>query len=185
MGLYLAIFLILPYKASMPRKHTKSNKAFANHASHRCNKTRKQNLTWLWVGLGLLVVVAVGIVWFNSVTRHSAEIAPSSTAASVEISATQAYAKYQQGAFFLDVRSQDEYNQFHIKGSRLIPLDQLSNRLTELPKDKEVVVVCLSGHRSLSGTAILLQAGFKQVFCLGGGLQAWMDANYPIEKGTP
>ena len=169
----------------MPRKHTKSNKAFANHASHQPDKTQKRNLTWLWVGLGILAVAAVGIAWFNSVTRRSAEIASSPTTASVEISAAQAYVKYQQGSFFLDVRSQDEYNQFHIKGSLLIPLDQLPNRLNELPKDKEVVLVCLSGHRSLSGTTILQQAGFKHVFCLNGGLQAWMDANYPIEKGTP
>jgi phage shock protein E len=173
------------YKVAMPRKHTQSNKAFANDASHRLNKTQKQNLTWLWVILGILIVIAVGIVLFISDTSRSAELPPSPTAVSVEISATQAYAKYQQGAFFLDVRSQDEYNQFHIKGSMLIPLDQLPNRLNELPKDKEVVVVCLSGHRSLSGTAILQQAGFKQVFCLSGGLQAWMDANYLIERGTP
>ncbi len=169
----------------MPRKHIKSNQVFANHASHRHNKTQKQNLTWLWVGLGILTVVAVGIVLFNSDASRSAKLPPSPTAASVEISAAKAYAKYQQGTFFLDVRSQDEYIQFHIKGSMLIPLNQLPNRLNELPKDKEVVVVCLSGHRSLNGTAILQQAGFKQVFCLSGGLQAWIDANYPIEKEKP
>ena len=104
---------------------------------------------------------------------------------SVEISPTQAYAKYQQGAFFLDVRSQDEFSQFHIKGSTLIPLDELQNKLSELPKDKDIVVICLSGHRSLSGTTVLQQAGFMHVSCLKGGLQAWMDANYPVEKGTP
>jgi rhodanese-related sulfurtransferase len=147
----------------MARKHTKQ-------MQHKY----KRNLTWLWVGLGVLVVVVAGILL----------IAPKPTP-SVEISPDQAYAKYQQGALVLDVRTQDEYNQFHIKGSKLIPLDQLPNRLIELSKDKDIVVVCLSGHRSQSGTAILQQAGFKHVSCLNGGLQAWMDANYPVEKGAP
>ncbi len=169
----------------MPRKHPKSNKAFANQASHRPNKNQKQNLTWLWVGLGIFIVIAAGIALLNSATSRSAELSISPPAEVVEISAAQANSKYQQGAFFLDVRSREEFSQFHIKGSRLIPLDQLPNRLRELPKDKEVVIVCLSGHRSLSGATILRQAGFKQVFSLIGGLQAWMDANYPVEKGTP
>ena len=94
------------------------------------------------------------------------------TPPSVEITAAQAYAKYQQGAFFLDVRSPEEWSQFHIKGSTLIPLDQLLNRLNYVPKDKDIVVVCLSGHRALSGTSILQQAGFRCVSCLSGGLQA-------------
>jgi rhodanese-related sulfurtransferase len=128
----------------------------------------------LWVCLGILLVVVAGFLVLRPKATPSAEITPA-----------QAYAKYQQGAFFLDVRSQEEWNQFHIKGSTLIPLDQLQDRLNEVPKDKDIVVVCLSGHRSLSGTAILQQAGFRRVSCLGGGLQAWMDQNYPVERGTP
>ena len=141
---------------------------------HQKQKLHKRNLTWLWVGLGTLLVVVVGIFLFSPKAAPSVEITPA-----------QAYAKYQQGAFFLDVRSQEEWNQFHIAGSTLIPLDQLQNRLSELPRDKDIVVVCLSGHRSQSGTVILQQAGFTRVSCLSGGLQAWMDANYPLERGTP
>jgi rhodanese-related sulfurtransferase len=157
----------------MSRKHAQS-KHTSESTSHRSHKIHKRNLVWLWVGLGVLLVALVGILLFS----------PKSTP-SVEITPAQAYAKYQQGAFFLDVRSQDEWNQFHVAGSTLIPLDQLQNRLNELPSNKDIVVVCLSGHRSQSGTAILQQAGFTRVSCLSGGLQAWMDANYPLERGTP
>jgi rhodanese-related sulfurtransferase len=156
------------------RKHSKSSFAPSANASLRGYKYYKRNLTWLWIGLGVLVVVVAGFLLFTFKTTPSVEISPA-----------QAYAKYQQGALFLDVRSQEEWNQFHVKGSTLIPLNELPNRLTELPKDKDIVVVCLSGHRSQNGTAILQQAGFKRVSCLSGGLQAWMDANYPVEKGTP
>jgi len=158
----------------MARKHPTTKTAPSDsHRQHR-NKRPGRNLFWLWVTLGVLALAGVGILLFRS---H--------TAPSVEISPAQAYAKFQQGAFFLDVRSQDEWNQFHIQGSTLIPLDQLPQRLSEVPKDKEVVVVCLSGHRSQSGTAILQQAGYTNVFCLSGGLTAWKAAGYPLEGQAP
>jgi phage shock protein E len=157
----------------MARKHPHLPHGSPESVSHRKNKIHKRNLTWLWIGLGVLLVAVVAILLF----------APKPTP-SVEITPAQAFAKYQQGAFFLDVRSQDEWNQYHIKNSTLIPLDQLQNRLNELPKDKDIVVVCLSGHRSLSGTVILQQAGFTRVSCLSGGLHAWIADGYPIQ-GTP
>ena len=157
----------------MTRKYLKSKQKASEPAVHRGRKPHRRNLNWLWVSLGALLVVLVGILLIRPGAKP------------VEITPAQAYAKYLQGAFFLDVRSQEEWDQFHIAKSILIPLDQLQNRLSEIPKDQDIVVVCLSGHRALSGTAILQQAGFTRVSCLIGGLQAWMDANYPIEKVTP
>ena len=158
----------------MSGKHHKSKQLSAEPASHRRHKTHKRNLVWLWVSLAALLVAVVGILLLRP-----------KTATSVEITPAQAYAKFQQGAFFLDVRSQDEWNQFHITGSTLIPLDQLPNRLSELPKDQDIVVVCLSGHRSQSGVTILQQAGFTRVSCLSGGLQAWTTAGYPVQGNAP
>ncbi|HUI90309.1 MAG TPA: rhodanese-like domain-containing protein [Anaerolineales bacterium] len=158
----------------MTRKHhTASSISSDSHRRHR-NKSSGRNLTWLWIALGVLALVGAGILLLRP------QAAPS-----VEISPAQAYNKYQQGAFILDVRSQDEWNQFHIKGSTLIPLDQLPSRLSEVPKDQDVVVVCLTGHRSQSGTAILQQAGYTHVFCLSGGLTAWNAAGYPLEGTAP
>jgi len=165
----------------MTRKHTKSKKQSAQPYSFRRNKTRKRNLAWLWMTLGCLLVAGLGIIIFHSQAVNSIDVSATQTAVSLEISPADAYAKFQGGALFLDVRSQDEWNQFHVKGSLLIPLDQLPNRLAELPREKDIIVVCLSGHRSQSGTAILQQAGFTHVSCLRGGLQAWKDANYPLE----
>jgi rhodanese-related sulfurtransferase len=141
---------------------------------HHRQKARKRNLTWLWVGLGVLAVVVIGFLLLRP-----------QTASSVEITPAQAYAKFQQGAYFLDVRTQDEWNQGHIAGSTLIPLDELQNKLTELPRDREMVVVCRSGVRSKEGVSILQKAGFTRVSCLSGGLLAWKAAGYPIDSGTP
>ena len=158
----------------MTRKHHTVRTTSSDSRQQHQKKKSKRNLTLLWITLGVVVVVGMGILLF------SPKLSPS-----VEISPAQAYAKYQQGAFILDVRSQTEWNQFHIKGSTLIPLDQLPSRLNEVSKDKDVVVVCLTGHRSQTGTTILQQAGYKNVFCLSGGLTAWKAAGYPLEGAAP
>lgn len=98
-----------------------------------------------------------------------------------EISVTDAYTKYQSGAFVLDVRTQEEWDDYHAPNTTLIPLDQLPARVNELPKDREIVVVCRSGNRSQQGRDILLNAGFTQVTSMKGGLNEWRSSGYPIE----
>ena len=87
------------------------------------------------------------------------------------------------GAFMLDVREPDEWNSGHIPGATLVPLGQLPDRLNELPKDQEIVVVCRSGNRSATGRDILLDAGFNQVTSMAGGMNEWAAKNYEIVTG--
>jgi rhodanese-related sulfurtransferase len=100
-----------------------------------------------------------------------------------EINVDQAYELYQNGTFFLDVRTQEEWNEFHAPNSILIPLDQLPDRLSELPDDQPIVVVCRSGNRSEMGRDILLDAGFPQVTSMKGGLTEWAAGGYPTTTG--
>jgi rhodanese-related sulfurtransferase len=79
------------------------------------------------------------------------------------------------------VRTVEEWDEYHVPGSTLIPLDQLNKHLAEVPQDKEVVVVCRSGNRSATGRDLLLKAGYPQVTSLAGGLKAWRDAGKPVE----
>jgi rhodanese-related sulfurtransferase len=158
----------------MAKKHKSTGPALSKAKSAKRRKDRKRNLIWLWVGLGI-AVLAVAVFFLM---RPKAAIA-------AEISPAQAYGKFQQGAFFLDVRSAEEWAQIHIAKSTLIPLDELNNRLGELPKDQDIVVVCLSGQRSKEGLAILQQAGFKRAFCMNGGIEAWKAAGYPVEGNAP
>jgi rhodanese-related sulfurtransferase len=88
---------------------------------------------------------------------------------------------YKSGAILLDVRTPAEYDQQHIPRSRLIPLDGLGARMSELPQDEDIVVVCRSGNRSREGTMILRDAGFQRATCMTGGLEAWAAAGYPTE----
>jgi rhodanese-related sulfurtransferase len=165
---------MLALEDGMSRKHPKSNSRSSTPISHRPQKNNKPKLTWLWVSLAVLLVSVAGFLLFKPKATLSVEITPA-----------QAFAKFKQGAFILDVRSQEEWDQYHITGSTLIPLEQLADRVSELPLDQEIVVVCRSGHRSQSGAADLLQAGFNNVSSLEGGLQAWTSAGYPFEGTAP
>ena len=73
----------------------------------------------------------------------------------------------------IDVREPWEYDIAQITGSRLIPLGELEERLTELPREGVLVIQCHSGGRSEHGTRLLLQAGFANVYNLEGGIEAW------------
>ena len=82
----------------------------------------------------------------------------------------------------LDVREDSEYNAGHIPGATLVPLGQIPNRLDEIPKDKTVIAVCRSGNRSSQATNFLRQQGFENVHNMTGGMNAWSQAGYEIEK---
>lgn len=97
------------------------------------------------------------------------------------ISVGEAYDLYQKGAFVLDVRTVEEWNEFHAPASTLIPLDQLASRLSEVPRDRQIVVICRSGNRSQQGRDILLNAGFEQVASMAGGLNEWRENGFPVE----
>jgi NADPH-dependent 2,4-dienoyl-CoA reductase/sulfur reductase-like enzyme/rhodanese-related sulfurtransferase len=77
-----------------------------------------------------------------------------------------------EGDFVLDVRTDPEWNRGHVPGAVHIPLDQLRQRLNELPKDRTIYPYCGVGVRSYAATRILLQNGFS-VRNLSGGWQTW------------
>ncbi|MCS6857626.1 MAG: rhodanese-like domain-containing protein [Sandaracinaceae bacterium] len=71
-----------------------------------------------------------------------------------------------QGATLLDVRTPEEYQEKHIEGAILIPVQELEKRIDEIPKDRPVVVYCRSGARAHRAALILQKHGY-QVFELG------------------
>lgn len=75
----------------------------------------------------------------------------------------------------LDVREPFEFEIARIEGAKLIPLQQLAERLSELAVDQEIVAVCKSGVRSAHAVQLLQRGGFKKCFNLAGGVDAWAD----------
>jgi rhodanese-related sulfurtransferase len=82
----------------------------------------------------------------------------------------------------IDVRQPDEYRTGHIIGAKLIPLNELSSRMKELPQNREIVCVCASGNRSGSATRMLAKSGYNAVN-MKGGMLSWRRANLPVKKG--
>ena len=73
----------------------------------------------------------------------------------------------------LDVRSLGEWNSGHAKGAKHIPLNEIGQRMNEVPKNKPVVVICASGMRSSMCATMLGQAGFPEVYNYTGGMSRW------------
>ena len=67
----------------------------------------------------------------------------------------------EQGTYFVDVRTKDEFSRGSIPGFINLPLNELRSRMSELPKDKEIILSCHSGQRSYIAQRMLLQHGFK------------------------
>jgi hydroxyacylglutathione hydrolase len=106
-----------------------------------------------------------------------------------QLSAAEVAARMSASArpLLLDIREPDEYTGElgHIPGARLMPLRELPDRAqTELApfKDKDVVVICRAGVRSVTGAAILTGLGFEKVWSMRGGMLDWDDARLPVER---
>ncbi len=84
--------------------------------------------------------------------------------------------------YLLDVRSAGEYKQAHISGADLIPLDELSTKISRLPKEREIICVCASGSRSSAAARQLSGQGYK-VSNMRGGMSRWMHAGLPVKAG--
>lgn len=82
----------------------------------------------------------------------------------------------------IDVRSREDYNLEHLKGAKNIPLDQLDSRLGKLPRDKDIVVYCQNGGRSVRAVRKLEVAGFTRLYHMHEGLRGWNKASYPTRK---
>jgi rhodanese-related sulfurtransferase/DNA-binding transcriptional ArsR family regulator len=82
----------------------------------------------------------------------------------------------------LDVRPVVEYEQGHVAGARSIPIDELERRLTELPRDQEIVAYCRGPYCVFSDEAVtlLVERGYR-ARRLTEGLPEWRAAGYPVE----
>jgi rhodanese-related sulfurtransferase len=110
--------------------------------------------------------------------RHN----PAPARAGQDVTPIEAQQLARKGALLLDVREPGEWNAGHAPGALLIPLGQLSSRLEELPRGREIVVACRSGNRSGVAVGLLRRAGFSRVHNMAGGMVAWSRADLPVTR---
>ena len=78
-----------------------------------------------------------------------------------------------KGMMLLDVRTNKEYEGGHIPGAVHVPLSDIGDKIKKLKKDKELVVYCQSGNRSIWAIKRLMGMGYKNLSNLKGGYNAW------------
>lgn len=80
----------------------------------------------------------------------------------------------------LDVRSDAEWNAGHIEGALHIPVADVEARLSEIPRDRDVVVHCGVAPRARAAQAMLVKSGHEHIQHLEGGFTAWGSAGLPV-----
>lgn len=83
------------------------------------------------------------------------------------------------GARIIDVREKWEYSIAHIAGAELFPLSQIKNLVAQLNFDETLLVYCHLGSRSIYACNFLAEKGFKNIFNLDGGIDAWQQQVEP------
>ena len=91
-----------------------------------------------------------------------------------------------EGALLVDVRERAEVERlaFDVADIVVMPLSELELRFAELPRDRDLVMVCQSGPRSLKATYFLMYQGYTRVANMDGGIFKWASKGFPI-KGSP
>lgn len=146
-------------------------------ATKTSKKKQQKQTKWLLPLILVSVAVIIGVVLSIAKEGHVAKGLPST------VSVTEAAQRINEGAFLLDVRTAEEWNQAHVAGAVLIPLDELKSRLAEVPVDQDVLIICRSGNRSGQARDLLRAAGLKRTTSISGGINAWMAKGLPVVSG--
>ncbi len=98
-----------------------------------------------------------------------------------EVDVAEAARRQGAGSSIIDVREADEWAEVHARGATLIPLSELPNRVADLPRGGELLMLCRSGGRSMKAAEFLATQGFSSVN-IAGGTSAWIEAGLPTES---
>lgn len=124
---------------------------------------------WIFVALAALALV----LFFTSRGAADGAISPTEAAS---------WIKEKKDLQLIDVRTPAEYADGHLAGAKLIPLQELEGRWSEIDKNKPILLYCRSGHRSGKALKILQDKGYAQAKHMEGGINAWKAAGLPVAK---
>ena len=100
-----------------------------------------------------------------------------------EICPTTTMGKVKEGALIVDVRDKLEVEKvtFDVPNYLNIPITELEERLDEIPKNQEIVMVSLNGDKSLKTTYFLMNAGYQNVYNMHDGIIKWASKGFPTK----
>ena len=95
-----------------------------------------------------------------------------------------ALALMQKGALLVDVREPHEVEKksFDVPNILLIPFSVFENRFKEIPADRQLIIGCRSGHRSMMATRFLINHGYSKAVNMQRGIVCWENEGLPIKK---
>lgn len=100
-----------------------------------------------------------------------------------QISPSEAKNQIENGSILLDVRELDEVEQLacDVQNILIMPMSELQENYTQLPKDKEIITVCYSGARSYRVAEFLMYQGYEKVSNMSGGILGWQMDGFPLK----
>jgi len=127
--------------------------------------------------MGKWIIIALAIPALILMLRAgvSADGAVTATAAADMI-------KEKKDLQLIDVRTPAEYADGHLAKAKLIPVQELAQRLAEIDKSKPVLLYCRSGHRSGNALKILQSHGYTEAKHIEGGINAWQAAGLSVTR---
>lgn len=76
---------------------------------------------------------------------------------------------------FIDVRKVEEFNNYHLEGAKVMPVDDLERTFGDLDREKATLIYCKIGKRCLKAAEILADKGFHDIYVLDGGLDGYLE----------
>ena len=100
--------------------------------------------------------------------------------------AAQMLVREKEGTVIVDVRRDDEWVTGHVKGAIHIPVDDLQSRIDELPRDKTLLFICVSGMRAGRACEIAATMGYpsESLYNVEDGTPTWIERNHPTSYGN-
>ncbi|ABY33484.1 MAG TPA: rhodanese-like domain-containing protein [Chloroflexus aurantiacus] len=130
-----------------------------------------------------LLLLMIGLALLTACGTTTASTSTTSTPANITVARLKSMLDQNETFFLLDVRTPAEFVQDgRIAQATLIPLQELEQRLSELPTDKTIVCICRSGNRSSVACNLLKERGY-QAINVTGGMNEWKAAGYPTVFG--
>ena len=170
-------------KAKKPVSHQKTPPKSAQVSRTQTGRNYKAYLKWaIPVAVVLAAVIIAVILLQKGPSATAAETLADSLPANISVS--DANQRFTEGAFLLDVRTPEEWNESHVDGAVLIPLNELDARVSELPTDQDILIICRSGNRSASARDLLRGYGLKRTTSINGGINAWSSSGLPVVSGN-
>ena len=140
-----------------------------------------KKVLWIVVVVAVLALAsgAVGYIFIGPSSIQADAGASFKTVTPLE---AKALIETRKDMLLVDVRSPEEFQGGSLPGATLIPFWDFAKGRFDLPKDKPILLVCAVGGRSLACGQLLASKGYREVYNLKGGLDAWAEQRVPLPR---